>query len=588
MVLTSLADRLRPGPPRRRVKPDDVLYGIDERPPLGTLIAIAAQHVLLALMLAIYAVLAARGVGLDPAGTAAFTAACLFGLGIGTALYGLRTGLTPGLPLINIPNPATLATYIAVAGLHGLEATAGAFVVANLAILLLSGALPRLRAYLPPEVIGVVVLMLGVSLVPYAARASAGMDSGGPFAPLAVAVALVTLAGIVWPAVWGSRRLRILAVLIGTAAGIVAALATGQLDLAAAERVAELPLLAPPFPGLDLGWPRLEPAAIVPVFLIEVLAATRQVANTLTLDRLGDAKWRRADMRLVTRSVRTLALGNVLLASMGLITGGSAAANVGLAHASGVLSRQVALVAGAMLAALAFVPAVSTLIVLAPGPVIGGILIYTAAFMIVAGMDLILSRMLNTKRSFVVGISLVVGLSLYMVPEMTASAPRWSLTIVNSGLTVAALAAILLNMTFRIGVRRSATTRLDPAEGLGPIADFLERCGRDWGARREVIQRAAAALGEAVQLIETAAPGAPPELAVRFDEVTLVCTLRYRGPPLPLRAAELDVAALLDADDARLDADLRQISALLVARLADRTQSTARGPLADLVLEFEN
>ena len=79
----------------------------------------------------------------------------------------------------------------------------------------------------------------------------------------------------------------------------------------------------------------------------------------------------------------------------------------------------------AMLAGLAFVPAVSTLIVLAPGPVIGGILIYTAAFMIVAGMDLILSRMLNTKRSFVVGISLVVGLSLYMVPEMTAAAPRW-------------------------------------------------------------------------------------------------------------------------------------------------------------------
>ena len=166
-----------PPPRTRRDKPKDLLYGIDDRPPPATLVAVAGQHVLLALMLAVFAVLAGRGIGLDPARTAAFTGACLFCLGLGTAAYGIRSRLTPGLPLVNIPNPATLATYVAVVNLFGLEATVGAFLVANVVIFLLAGTLPRLRAWFPPEVIGVVVLMLGVSLLPYAARASVGMDA---------------------------------------------------------------------------------------------------------------------------------------------------------------------------------------------------------------------------------------------------------------------------------------------------------------------------------------------------------------------------------------------------------------------------
>ena len=48
-------------PAPRRTKPEEILYGIDERPPLGTLLGISAQHVLLALMLSLYAVIAAPG-----------------------------------------------------------------------------------------------------------------------------------------------------------------------------------------------------------------------------------------------------------------------------------------------------------------------------------------------------------------------------------------------------------------------------------------------------------------------------------------------------------------------------------------------
>lgn len=580
--------KVPPGP--HRTKPEEILYGLDERPPLGTLLGISAQHVLLALMLSLYAVLAARNLGLDAAGTARYTAASLFWIGLGSTLYGLRSRLTPGIPFVNIPSPVSLGTYVAVTAVYGPGAAIGAFVFANAVLFLGAAYLPRMRAYFPPEVTGVAVLMLGVSLIPEAVGASFGIDEGDPVSAAAFAAAVATLAGIIWASVWGPPRVRIMAVLIGTVVGVLVAAVFGVLDFDGFGRLAELPLIALPVSGRELGWPTLVPAAILPVFLVEALAAMDQLASTLTLDKLNDAKWRRADMPMVARAVRTLAIGNILLASNGLLTSGSSSANLGLAHASGVMSRQIAYVAGGMMMALAFIPAASGLIVLTPGPVVGAILIYTASFMIVAGMDLILSRMLNTKRSFTIGISIVAGVSVYALPALIGEAPEWSHTIVESGLTVAALAAILLNLVFRIGVHHTASTVIEGGDAA-KVAEFLEHWGKAWGARREVMLRAGLAIGEAMEILDrSGALESRAELIARFDEVDLVCILRYRGAALQLGAADVNVAAMLDADDEdEIERGMRQVSALMVTRLADKTRASAgKDGMAELTLQFEH
>lgn len=577
-----------PGP--RRTRPEEILYGLDERPPLGTLLGISAQHLLLAVMLSLYAVLAARNLGLDAAGTARYAAASMFWIGLGTVLYGFRTRLTPGIPFVNIPSPVSLGTYVAVTGLYGPGAAIGAFVFANVVLFVGAAWLPRLRAYFPPEVTGVAVLMLGVSLIPEAVGASFGVDEGGPVSGAAFAAAMTTLAAIVWASVWGPPRVRIMAVLIGTVAGILVAAALGVLDLEGIESLGGMPALALPAAGRELGWPALVPAAILPVFLVEALGAMDQLASTLTLDKLNDARWRRADMPMVARAVRTLAIGNVLLAANGLLTSGSSSANLGLAHASGVMSRHIAFVAGGMMMLIAFIPAASGLIVLTPGPVVGAILVYTSAFMIVAGMDLILSRMLNTKRSFTIGISIVAGVTVYALPALVDEAPGWSSTIVSSGLTVAAIAAILLNLVFRIGVHQTARTTIETGGGSAEVADFLEHWGKAWGARREVIVRAGLAIGEALEILDqTGAIDGRAELVAHFDEVDLVCTLRYAGEPLQLGAADINVAAMLDADDEEIERGMRQVSALMVTRLADKVRSaTGRTGKAELTLQFEH
>jgi hypothetical protein len=172
---------------------------------------------------------------------------------------------------------------------------------------------------------------------------------------------------------------------------------------------------------------------------------------------------------------------------------------------------------------------------------------------------------------------------------MTAAAPEWSYTIVSSGLTVAALVAVLLNILFRIGIAQTATMTLDPRASTDAVTEFLETWGGAWGARRDVVLRAGMAIGEAVELLRgSKAVDAPTELRVVFDEVRLVCTLRYRGAALKLEPAEVDVTALLDADDAHLDADIARVSALIVSRLADQTRATADAETAELVLAFDH
>lgn len=580
----------RPQDPQRE-KPEEILYGFNERPPANILLVIGFQHALLMMMLLIYAVLAARAIGMDAGETIAYASGCLLVLGIGTILQGLRTRLTPGVPLINIPSPIPIATYAVIIELYGLGAAMGAVIVSNILLLFLVPYLPRLRAYFPPEVIGVVVLMLGMSLVSSGVSRSVGLDSGSGFSLDALLVALATLGGIIAASVWGSIRLRIMAVLLGTAIGVVISLALGLFNVEALSSVAEQPLFAVPLVSLSLPMPELVPVAILAYFVVELLGALEQMAGSLTIDKLSNKNWRRADMTLVSRSVLAVCVNNIMNGAAGLISGGSSSANIGLAHASGIMSRHVALVTGGLMMVLSFVPAAASLVVLTPEPVIGGILVYTASFMIVAGMELILSRMINMKRTFTVGLSIVIGSSLLIVPRITEQAPQWSQTIVDSALMVGSLCAIALNMLFRIGIKKTASTQLESDHLEAEAAEFLEHHGKVWGARREVILRAGMAVGEVMEILKDAhAIQGTVTLTTRFDEVDLVCSLSYEGVPPKLgQGQEVDLEALLEEEDeSALDAGMMQVSSMMIMRLADRVRAFERKGRATLVLHFEH
>src|SRR5262245_10092082 len=172
-------------------------------------------------------------------------------------------------------------------------------------------------------------------------------------------------------------------------------------------------------------------------------------------------------------------------------------ANVGLSIATGATNRRIGFACGGILIVLAFVPKLAASFAIMPSPVIGALLLFTVCFMIVAGVQILTSRMMDARKTFVVGVSVILALSVDMLPGAYQSVPSMFLPAFTSSLSVSTISALLLNLLFRIGIAQRAKLQIDPrADSSEQTFLFMERQGGVWGARREVIDRAKSAMNE--------------------------------------------------------------------------------------------
>jgi NCS2 family nucleobase:cation symporter-2 len=236
-------------------------------------------------------------------------------------------------------------------------------------------------------------------------------------------------------------------------------------------------------------------------------------------------------MDSISRGVLGLGLGNVIAGLAGGLGLSTSTGNVGLSVATGATSRVLAFFAGGILIALAFLPKAAAIFVLAPQPVLAACLIFVTMFMIVAGIQMINSRMLDARRTFVIGLALSFGLSVNTLPALYNSLPAWVRPFTASSLTLAALLAVVINAVFRLGVAKSADLPLLPGDSAREkISRFMEDRGSQWGARRDVIQRAiasAVAVADALRTDNLARDRVI--LTASFDEFDLGLSVRYSG-----------------------------------------------------------
>jgi NCS2 family nucleobase:cation symporter-2 len=129
----------------------------------------------------------------------------------------------------------------------------------------------------------------------------------------------------------------------------------------------------------------------------------------------------------------------------------TSASNVSLSSASGATSRVIGFVAGGLFILLGFSPKLSALLSIMPAPVMGAILVFVTSFMIMSGLEIILSSKAEVRRTFVIGISLVFGLSLEVLPDLYAQVDPRLRPLFESPLTFSTVLAVLLNQLLRIG-----------------------------------------------------------------------------------------------------------------------------------------
>jgi NCS2 family nucleobase:cation symporter-2 len=141
---------------------------------------------------------------------------------------------------------------------------------------------------------------------------------------------------------------------------------------------------------------------------------------------------------------------------LGGVASDTSSSNVSLASASGATSRYIGYAAGGLFILLGFSPKLGALLSIMPAPVQGAIVVFVTCFMVMSGLQIILTSKPDTRTTFVIGAALVFGLSLDIVPDLYAQVPHWMRPLFDSSLTLATVVAVTLNQLLRWGAGRSA------------------------------------------------------------------------------------------------------------------------------------
>jgi xanthine/uracil permease len=522
-----------------------ILYGLDARPPPRVLLPAAFQHIGLGAVTLVFPLLVAEAAGADAQTTASYLSLAMIALGIGTLLqcFG-RYGIGSGFLLPSVYTAIFLPPAIAAAQEGGLGAVAGLTMVAGLTSIALSRVIQRVRVFLPAEVVGLVVTVLGIILGLLSLRLVLGVDDIGAGGTRNVPAGIVALLVTFGVAVWGGARLRTVAVLIGLGAGCAVHVLLLVAGLVPEDRVTPIRVTMMSWP---LDTPSL-PLVFLPGFVIgAVAAAVRVMGDVVASQRANDAGWKRTDFRTVQSGMLADGLANVIAGAMGVIGMNSYSASVGLAAATGITARRVAAAAGIGWIVLGLTPGAASVVMAVPRGVLGAVLLYAASYILMSGMTIITQRLLDTRRTLTIGVSLLIALSYSEIPGMYAALPDYLLMTIGSGLVLGMGAALTLNAIFRIGASHLAEWSWNPADGAKALVDFITEAGRGCGARTEVVGRAAHLLEEfadAAALV--VAPGASVLVRARFDELHLDIDLAWQGDAMAA-GAEIDLDADIEA-----------------------------------------
>jgi len=466
--------------------------------------------------------------------------------------------------------------------LGGLALMGGMTIFGGAVEAVLSRSMHRLRSLLPPELAGVVILLvaIGNGMVGYRYLLSPGtMHHDVAHWAVAMTTLLVTVA----LNVWGKGIVRASCALIGMIIGYACALPLGLVSHDELVGLTELPPLQLPHVGY-FAW-SFDTVLIAP-FLIAALANTLKAAALLTAaEKFADADWVRPNLKKIGGGVLSDGITTALSGAFCVFGVNVSASSVGLSEATGVASRVVAYAISAIFLVMAFIPGLMRFFTLMPAGVIGATFIFTSCAIIKGGIETIASRMLDARRTLVVGLALMTGLAVEAFPAFFHSVPASIEPLVDSPLVLGTFVGFALNFVFRIGSRRRATLNVDPhALDFAAVQTFVEGRGGAWGARRDVIARASFAAQQLVEVIaDTCEPRSPIVLSGSFDEFDLGLEARYAGELLELPERRPTPDEITQGEDG-----VRLLAGFLLRHNADRSSTTRRGEACVVQFQFHH
>ena len=430
----------------------ELIYGLEDRPPLKDALFAAIQH-LLAIFVAIITppLIIAGAMKLDLETTGFLVSMALFASGVSTFIQCKRIGpLGTGLLCIQGTSFSFIGPIIAAGLSGGLASVFGACMAASVVEMAISRVLKYTRKIITPLVSGIVVTLIGMSLIKVGISACGGgaaAQANGTFGSLRhIGLAALVLVLIVIFNRSSNRYLRMSSIVIGLLIGYVVAWFLGMVDFTSVQSYGGFNIPVPFRYGLSFDW-----SAIIALGIVYLITAIEAYGD-ITANSLISGEPVEGEKFVKRASGGILADGfNSLLAGVfNSFPNSIFAQNNGMIQLTGVASRYVGYYIAGFLILLGLFPAVGLVFSLMPEPVLGGATLLMFGTVAAAGIRIIAAQKIDRKATLVMALSFSFGLSVEMVPEILMQFPESIRSIFASGITTGGLTAILANALIRI------------------------------------------------------------------------------------------------------------------------------------------
>lgn len=424
--------------------------GVDEVLPITRMLPLAVQHVMVMYMGAITVPLViGRVLALPAAQTAILIQADLLTSGIATLLQTIGTRwLGARLPLMQGVSFATVSCVVGIASSpafahsqqnEGLRTVYGAVIIAGLTAILAAPLGRYVMRLFPPLVVGTALTIMGLSLLPVAVNeiaAGTGLQAGKN-----MLVAMSVFACAIGLSIAGHGVFKNLAVIIGVGVGLAVAFAMGQIT----PHLGNMPPLLAPVPPFPLGWPIFH---IMPSLSMIVIVAITWVESIGDAVVVGTMTGRPATPGLVSRLLRADGVATLLGGIMGSFPYTAFSENVALLGITGVRSRWIVALAGALLFGLGLSPFLATAVAAIPPAVAGGAGLMIFGTLMMVGIQILGTQKLQPgNRPFIVAsVSIVLAMTIVLKPDFFIFMPQWAQPILQSPVVTGCLSAIALNI----------------------------------------------------------------------------------------------------------------------------------------------
>ena len=567
------------------VKPVNIRYGVDDRPPLFITLILALQHLLIISSGLLFPVLIAKSINSSSEVIQGLVSVSMIAAGVGTILQALKRGPVGSgyLAPEGGAEPFLPAAFMALQA-GGYPLLFGMTIIAGLFEALISRVIHRVRFLFPPEVTGVVVFMVGASIIPISIKLFYGVNNtSAPISGSSILVGAVSFAFMVGTNIWGRGNLRQYCLLIGICVGYSLSYILGFFSQADFEQLRQSSWIALPH-MINLRW-SFDVTLLAPFLIAALCSSLKCIGDITTCQKINDAEWKRPDTHNISKGILAESVKTIIGGVIGGLAHTTCSSNIGLSVATGATSRIIAYVTGGLFILMAFFPKFAVFFAIMPAPVMGATMIFCVSFMLLSGIQIIMSRMIDTRKTIVIGTALIFGISVDMLPGLYSSVPPALQPLFSSSLTLATVSVLLLNLIFRIGVAQKINVELFPTgDNHKKIFDFMERQGGAWAARREVVFCAASAMNEFMESATTLElTTGPVNMEVFFDEFNLNVNISYHGVLMEFPNERPTEHELLHDENAFIN-----LSGFLMRHYADRIKADSKHGTCSIQFHFDH